>query len=160
MHEGRFKNDKKIDKDLKLKKTYKIILIIGIVLIVGGSIFLNLYQCKNEWVDRYNPFIEMKIGYATLPPTVTYNNGKEYHDDGKSRQFPDPVENIWVADDPFGDGMRLTFKAGQSPKGKNYALVQHKGAYVRRISFVSWDSIPGIYRDTLNKEYIEIPKEV
>lgn len=53
-----------------------------------------------------------------------------------------PHENIWVADDPFGEGMILDFQGGQSPEGKNYALVQHKGTYVRRISFFPGNRFP------------------
>ncbi|MGX4687618.1 helix-turn-helix transcriptional regulator (plasmid) [Vagococcus sp. JNUCC 83] len=151
---------KKIDKDLKLKKVYKYILIIGSLIIVMGIIFLNVYQYKNEWVDRLNPFMEMKIGYATLPKEVTYNNGQKYSakksDDGEP-QFPDPYKNIMVMDEPFGTSSVLTFSGGQSPEGKNYAMVQHKGSYVRSISFISWDSIPGVIRDKMSKEYEEFP---
>lgn len=68
-----------------------------------------------------------------------------------------PYENIWVADDPFGEGMILDFQGGQSPEGKNYALVQHRGTYVRRISFISWKSTPGGYSDIMSKEYYEVP---
>ena len=136
----------------------------GLVLVclvaIGLAGFIFIGDRENDHYLKFNPLVKLEIGYAKLPKTVTYNHGKAFNKQATTPQFPDPYENIWVADDPFGDGMRLTFKAGQSPKGKNYALVQHKGAYVRRISFVSWDSIPGIYRDTLNKEYIEIPKEV
>ena len=103
--------------------------------------------------------MEMKIGYATLPTSVTYNDGKKYKEDGKKEQYPDPYKNIWVADDPFGEGMLLDFQGGQAPEGKNYALVQHKGTYVRRISFISWKSIPGVYRDIMSKDYFEVPKE-
>ncbi|BAL61895.1 helix-turn-helix domain-containing protein [Melissococcus plutonius] len=156
---GDSKMIKKIDKDLKLTKTYKLFLIIGVTLILCIAVFLNLYQGRNEWIDRFNPFMDMKLGYATLPPTVTYNHGKEYKEGSKSPQVPDPYTNIWVADDPFGEGMKLTFKGGQSPEGKNYALVQHKGAYVRRISFVSWQSIPGIYRDIMSEKYMKLPEE-
>ncbi|MGX7201610.1 XRE family transcriptional regulator [Enterococcus plantarum] len=154
---GDSKMVKRIDTDLKLKKVYKYGLITtGIVLLVG-VIFLNVYQYKNQWVDRFNPFMEMKIGYATLPTKVTYNGGKEYEESKDGLQFPDPYKDIWVLDDPFGEGSKLTFSGGQAPEGKNYALVQHKGIYVRRISFVSWESIPGMYRDIMSKEYEKIP---
>ena len=53
--------------------------------------------------------------------------------------------------------MLLDFQGGQAPEGKNYALVQHKGNYVRRISFISWKSIPGVYRDIMSKDYFEVP---
>lgn len=148
---------KRIDKDIKLKKVYKYGLIATLLIVFSGILFLTQYQNKNQWVDRFNPFMEMKIGYATLPTSVTYNGGKEYQKDGKKAQVPDPYKNIWVADDPFGEGMLLNFQGGQAPEGKNYALVQHKGTYVRRISFISWKSIPGIYRDIMSKDYYEVP---
>lgn len=148
---------KRIDKDVKLKRIYKYVLIATFMIIFAGGLFLTQYQNQNQWVDRFNPFMKMEVGYATLPLTVSYNGGKKYQEDGKKLQYPDPYENIWVADDPFGEGMILDFQGGQSPEGKNYALVQHKGTYVRRISFISWESIPGVYRDIMSKEYYEVP---
>lgn len=146
----------RMDKDIKLKNVYKYGLIGTITLVVLAVLFLTNYQNKNEWVDRFNPFMEMRVGYATLPKTVTYNGGKKIHST-EGPQYPNSYKNIWVADDPFGEGMSLDFQGGQSPEGKNYALVQHKGKYVRRISFISWKSIPGVYRDIMHKDYIEIP---
>ena len=154
---GGVKVVKKIDKDVRLKKVYRTILIGMILVLFGGIIFLTQYQNQNQWVDRLNPFMKMNIGYATLPTSVTYNGGKKYREDGKAPQFPDPYKNIWVADDPFGEGMLLDFQGGQAPEGKNYALVQHKGTYVKRISFISWKSIPGVYRDIMSEEYYEVP---
>ena len=154
---GDVKVVKKIDKDVRLKKVYRTILIGMILVLFGGMIFLTQYQNQNQWVDRFNPFMKMNIGYATLPTSVTYNGGKKYREDGKAPQFPDPYKNIWVADDPFGEGMLLDFQGGQAPEGKNYALVQHKGIYVKRISFISWKSIPGVYRDIMSEEYYEVP---
>lgn len=148
---------KRIDKDIKLKTIYKYGLIATLLIIFASGLFLTQYQNQNQWVDRFNPFMKMKIGYATLPTSVTYNGGKKYREDGKAPQFPDPYKNIWVADDPFGEGMLLDFQGGQAPEGKNYALVQHKGTYVKRISFISWKSIPGVYRDIMSEEYYEVP---
>ena len=37
--------------------------------------------------DRFNPFMEMKIGYATLPTSVTYNDGKKYKEDGRKNSI-------------------------------------------------------------------------
>lgn len=148
---------KRIDKDIKLKTIYKYGLIATLLIIFASGLFLTQYQNQNQWVDRFNPFMKMNIGYATLPTSVTYNGGKKYREDGKAPQFPDPYKNIWVADDPFGEGMLLDFQGGQAPEGKNYALVQHKGTYVKRISFISWKSIPGVYRDIMSEEYYEVP---
>lgn len=146
----------KIDKDLKFKKIYKYILIIGSTLILLGIVFLNTYQYKNEWVDRFNPFMKMTTGYATLPKEVTYNDGKKYNKKDSEKgigQFPDPYKDIFVVETPFGEGTYLTFQGGKAPEGKNFALVQHKGLYVKTISFISWDSIPGMFRDIMSEEY-------
>lgn len=67
---------KRIDKDVKLKKVYKYGLIATLLIVFSGIVFLTHYQNQNQWVDRFNPFMEMKIGYATLPTSVTYNDGK------------------------------------------------------------------------------------
>ena len=147
----------KIDKDLKLKNIYKYSLIIGSALILFGIVFLNTYQYKNEYIDRLNPFMKMTIGYATLPVDVSYNDGKEYSKKDQENgvaQIPDPYENIFVLETPFGEGNYLNFVGGQAPEGKNYALIQHKGLYVKTISFISWESIPGTYRDIMSKEYV------
>lgn len=157
---GDVKIVEKIDKDLRQKKIYKYGLVIGSLLVLTGIIFLNTYQYKNQLVDRFNPFMKMEIGYATLPKEVTYNGGEKYSlkkSEENIAQFPDPYKNIRVVNDPFGDTSLLTFEGGQSPEGKNYAMVQHKGLYVRRISFVSWESIPGVIRDNMSKDYVAIP---
>ena len=147
---------KQIDIQLKLRTIYKFILIVTAFLVILVTLFLNTYQYKNEWVDRFNPFMRMKIGYATLPKEVTYNEGQKYNSKEKGPKFPDPYKDVLVVDDPFGRSSFLSFSGGQSPKGRNYAMVQHKGLYVRQISFISWDSIPEDIRDKLNKEYIDI----
>ncbi|AQP54046.1 XRE family transcriptional regulator [Vagococcus penaei] len=159
---GDVKIVEKIDKDLRQKKIYKYGLVIGSLLVLTGIIFLNTYQYKNQLVDRFNPFMKMEIGYATLPKKVTYNGGEKYSLKKREEniaQFPDPYKNIRVVNDPFGDTSLLTFEGGQSPEGKNYAMVQHKGLYVRRISFVSWESIPGVIRDNMSKDYVAIPMD-
>lgn len=150
---------KKIDRDLKFKNIYKYLLFGGTLFIAGVILFLNTYQYKNEWVDRFNPFMRMEIGYATLPKTVTYNGGKQYQENSKKRQFPDPYTDIYVTETPFGGGTRLTFSGGQSPKGKNYAIVQHKGLYVKKMSFIYWEAIPDLYRNAMQKEYLKVPNE-
>lgn len=158
---------KQIDRDVKLKKVYKLSLIAVCIVIISLCLFLNIFQYKNETLDRFNPFLKMEIGYAVLPKEVTYNGGKSYNrleaekdDENRTPQIPDPYKDIWVADNPFGGGTYLSFQGGQSPDGKHYAIVQHKGLYVKRITFTSWDSIPASYRNVMNKEYEKIPKDV
>lgn len=158
---------KQIDRDVKLKKVYKLSLIIVFTIIILGCLFLNIWKYKNETIDRFNPFLQMEVGYAVLPEEITYNGGKSYNrleaekdDEDRIPQIPDAYRDIWVADDPFGGGMFLSFQGGQSPEGKHYAVVQHKGIYVKRITFTSWEGIPANYRNIMSKEYVEIPKDI
>lgn len=148
---------KKIDRDLQFKVVYKYLLLGGILLIGGLFLFLSTYQYKNQWVDRFNPLMKMDIGYATLPETVTYNGGKQYDETSEKTQIADPYTDIYVTETPFGGGTRLSFVGGQSPAGKNYAIVQHKGLYVKRMTFISWKAIPELYRNTMQKEYLKDP---
>ncbi|MFD1318704.1 helix-turn-helix domain-containing protein [Loigolactobacillus zhaoyuanensis] len=148
---------KQIDRDLKSKKVYQRALLVLLAAIIGLFIFLNLYQYKNQWVDRFNPLLTLRTGYATLPAQVTYNGGKEYKKGTAKLQVPDPYKNIWVVDSPFGDGTRLSFQGGQAPGSKHYALIQHKGLYVKRLSFVSWRSIPSSYQNIMAKKYERLP---
>lgn len=157
---------KQIDKDIKLKQVYKISLLAVIIIIISGVVFFNIWQYKNETVDRFNPLLKMEVGYATLPKEVTYNNGNSYNkleaekdDENRIPQIPDPYKDIWVADNPFGGGTYLSFLGGQSPDDKHYAIVQHKGLYVKRITFTSWEGIPASYRNIMSKEYVEISKD-
>lgn len=146
---------KKMDKDLRFKNIYKYLLIIVGALVVGLYIFFSGYQNKNEWVDRINPLMEMQIGYATLPTDVTYNGGKEFQKDSDVPQYPDPYKNIKVLDSPFGDTSTLTFYGGKDSEDRHYALVKHKGKYVKEIAFIPWEAIPILYRNNMSREFIE-----
>ncbi|OJG91148.1 hypothetical protein RV16_GL000134 [Enterococcus saccharolyticus] len=87
-----------------------------------------------------------------MPKQVTYNNGQDYDvDKAKNREFqiPDDYDTL-VVDSPE-DINRLTFSGGQSPEGKNYAEVVHKGAYVYKINFISWNQIPDEIKPYLQK---------
>jgi len=67
---GDTKTVEKIDKDLKLKRVYKwtlVVVAVCIAIFAGGYGFLSTYQYQNEMVDRFNPLIKTKVGYATLP---------------------------------------------------------------------------------------------
>lgn len=144
---------KRINRDLKVKKVYQRILITLVVAMVSLLIFFNAYQYRNQWVDRFNPFLALTTGYATLPAKVTYNGGNQYQKSTQKLQVPDPYTNIWVVDSPFGAGTRLSFQGGQAPQDKHYALIQHKGLYVKRLSFIPWASIPANYRAIMAEKY-------
>ncbi|WP_238786679.1 XRE family transcriptional regulator [Vagococcus coleopterorum] len=145
---------KTIDKNVKGKKLYKRLLIGVVTAVVLVTGFFLVFQNKNELVDRINPFMSYEISYATLPEKVTYNGGKEYVDNGKP-QYPDPYKDIWAVTDAFGGGQRLTFKGGQAPEDKGYAMIRHKGIFVKQMTFVSWDTIPKSISNQMTKEYLD-----
>lgn len=100
----------------------------------------------------------MKISYAKVPQEVTYNNGKQYDASSKQPQYPDPYQDIPVIINPFGHIKTLTFEGGVAPPGKNDVLIQHKGLYVKQITFISLDAIPEPIKDHLIEEVTNHPK--
>ncbi|MFD1125025.1 hypothetical protein ACFQ22_06630 [Lentilactobacillus raoultii] len=64
---------------------------------------------------------------------------------------PQPV-NAWVTTNSFGDGEWLKFQVGQIPKkGMNYAIVLHKGSYVKRARLISRSAIPKLTRSMIGQ---------
>ncbi|OFI48003.1 hypothetical protein [Floricoccus penangensis] len=127
------------------------ILTLGTIVLLVFA-FFTFYQNKNEIVDRINPLMKMTYGYATLPPEVTYNGGKAYVEKSSQTQIPDNyVEPVY--DKAGKKPHTLTFSGGQSPEGKNYGKLEHKGTYVKYLEFVSWDEIPKDLQKVMNKEY-------
>lgn len=149
----------KIDKDLKLKKVYKkwLIIVIAILIFVGGGfIFLSTYQYKNVTVDRFNPLLQTKIGYAALPTEETANDSDYVQvkvGNKTKKTLGSPFKHMVVTDNAFGDSMFLTFYGGLPPKDKPYAMVRHRGIYVSRINFVNWDAIPRGIRNNMYPDY-------
>lgn len=153
----------KIDKDLKMKKVYKwwLIGVLALLVIIGGGgIFLSNYQYKNELVDRFNPLLPTQIGYAALPTEKTAvaadyvtlpvdNKGK------KKKALGSPFKHMVVTDDAWGNSHYLTFQGGLPPLDKPYAMVEHKGRFVSRINFVSWNTIPKSIRNNMYKNYAD-----
>lgn len=159
---GDFETVEKIDKDLKLKRVYKKWLIVVLILVfaIGGSLyFLSTYQYKNDTVDRFNPLLETKTGYAVLPTEKTaiasdYETMKDSH--GKTKKVLGlPYKNMVVTDNAWGDSSFLTFYGGLAPKNKTYAMVKHRGSYVFRINFVEWEAIPKSIRNNMYRDYEE-----
>lgn len=149
----------KIDKDLKLKKVYKwwLIGIVVFFVVIGGSIvFLSNYQYENEMVDRFNPLLSKKIGYAALPTekTAVDSDYAVIHEGNKRKKaLGMPFKNMVVTDDAWGNSEFLTFQGGLPPIDKPFAMVEHRGIYVSRINFVDWDSIPKAIRNNMYKDY-------
>lgn len=152
----------KIDKDLKLKKVYKRLLIglsVFIVILGVGYGFLSQYQYQNELVDRFNPLLKTKVGYAALPSektaissdytTVSDDKGK------KTKVLGIPYKHMVVTDDAWGNSSFLTFYGGLAPKNKQFAMVEHRGLYVSRMNFVDWQAIPQSIRNNMYQDYSE-----
>ena len=158
---GDFETVEKIDKDLKLKRVYKkwliAVLVVGVILI-GGGFFLSTYQYKNVTVDRFNPLLETKVGYAALPTektAVESDYSKVKTSKGTKKILGSPYKNMVVTDDAWGNSSFLTFYGGLAPKDKTYAMVRHRGSYVSKINFVDWDSIPKSIRNNMFQDYSE-----
>jgi len=159
---GDTKTVEKIDKDLKLKRVYKWTLVavaVFIAIFAGGYGFLSTYQYQNEMVDRFNPLIKTKVGYATLPTEKNaidsdFARVKDGH--GKTKKaLGAPFKHMVVTDDAWGNSSFLTFYGGLPPVDKPYAMVEHRGMYVSRMNFVNWDSIPKTIRNNMFKDYSE-----
>ncbi|AUI71595.1 helix-turn-helix domain-containing protein [Companilactobacillus alimentarius] len=159
---GDIKTVNKIDKDLKLKIVYKKWLIVAVIfmtMVFGGFIFLSTYQYKNVLVDRFNPLLQEKIGYATIPTEESASESdytKVSLGKNKTKKvLGSPYKNMVVTDNAWGDSMFLSFYGGLSPKNKSYAMVKHRGIYVSRINFIDWETIPRSIRNNMYKDYSE-----
>lgn len=136
----------KIDKDLKLKKIYKWIIVgvVGFIVALGILFgFLANYQYKNEAIDRINPLMHYETGYATLPSA----------EEMEKEHMKMPFKNKLVIDNAWGQASLLSFYGGLPPKNKTYAMVYHKGIYVKKMMFVSWNMIPKLYQNNMFKDY-------
>ncbi len=117
---------------LSLKKALSFFLLVFFLV----YLFLINYQYKNETVDRFNPFLKPQIGYTTLPVGYVENS----------------IEH-WVCNDIFGHGTWLSFHAGEVEKGKNHAVIKHKGKHVMNVRLLSWEAIPSDYQEILSQDY-------
>lgn len=93
-------------------------------------------------IDRYNPFLVEKVGYANLP----------IHEDKH-------IDSM-VYDDPFGSGEWLKFDTGMYDGKKDVALVKHKGSYVGVVTIISKEHVPEIMKEQLSGDYDEYDKEI
>lgn len=133
---------KELNLDYRKKRWYKTGIIIMSLLFLSALGF-SLYAITSiERFQRYNPFISIDTGYAVLPKTVTYNNGKPYEENVDFFQFPDKYQDIEVIDSKTQEKSLLTFSGGQSPENKHFGKLEYKNQYVYKLTFVSWDDIP------------------
>lgn len=143
---GDVKTVEKIDSDLHKKKIYRnwLVGIVGVLaILVGGFSFFHFYQYQNENVDRINPLMKYETGYTVVP---TY-------EEMEKRKMKMPFKNMLVIDDAWGKASILNFYGGLPPKDKHYAMVLHKGSYVKNMTFITWGMIPKLYQNNMLKNY-------
>lgn len=128
---------KKVRK-IKANLVKKVSLILSFFLLISSVIFLNSFQHRNSFIDRFNPFLEYSVGYAALPV----------------ENF-DEIEEFWVLNDEFGHGTWLNFNINPINKEKKYAMVKHKGIHVSEVRLITWESIPGPYQEIMPFDFDE-----
>lgn len=137
---------KSISRDVQTKKIYKRLFIIlasfiGVILLLIGLLGFGRAN-QIDIIDRYNPFLIEKVGYANLPT-----------------QKSNPIDTF-VYDDSFGSGEWLKFDTGMYDGKKDVALVKHKGSYVESVVIISKKNVPEIMRDQISGEYDAYDKEI
>ncbi len=148
-----------ISQDVRLKRRYRKWLVgVGcllLVLLISLGILSWGRHSQNEMIDRVNPFLKTSYGYALLPKKTPTKREKELVVEANGKQHrkwvavPQPV-GAWVTTGPFGDGEWLKFRVGEIPeKGMNYALVLHKGSYVKQARLVTRNDLPRLTRSVL-----------
>ncbi|MBX4173457.1 helix-turn-helix transcriptional regulator [Weissella viridescens] len=129
-----------ISGDVRSKKKYQysfralILLLISILLFLGILTFGR--QTQNEKIDYLNPFLSTKVGYAILP-------------DKKENQTR---VDVYVMDDPVGNGEWLKIYTGAYNNTKQVALVRHKGSYAQ-VRIVNKSQVPNDMRTQLSGKY-------
>ncbi|WEV38775.1 helix-turn-helix domain-containing protein [Lactobacillus sp. ESL0680] len=153
---------KKISSDVNDKRRYRR------YLIIIGSIFavILIWLCvlgydranQVEWIDRFNPFLEIKYGYAVLPDKVELKKERGIEQHGKTKKkvwlkIPQKVD-AYVTDNPFDHGSWLKFSTGEYDLKHRWAYVMHKGSYVYAIRLVKKSEIPMQMRGTMLDYYM------
>ncbi|MGO1337038.1 MAG: helix-turn-helix domain-containing protein [Leuconostoc fallax] len=163
-----------IIQELKKGKRYqKILKWLGLgigIFMIFIAILTYGRATQNDMIDRYNPFLEESYGYALLPEatptkkvmgteTIIDKNGKKTTH-RRQMMLPQPVD-AYVLTNIFGTGEWLKFQVGTIPKGYNYAIVLHKGSYVKRAKLITKKQIPAIYQDTIGdkNEYMKYDRK-
>ncbi|MCF6515592.1 helix-turn-helix domain-containing protein [Lactobacillus sp. S2-2] len=145
-----------ISRDVKKKKWYKIILLLIIIIALIFWVMMGVFSwgryAQNDMVNRANPFMKYQYDYALLPKKTPMKKVKEEVVDmhGKSKMQtvdqPQPVD-AFVVHDAFGNGEWIKFQIGEIPKEQdNYALVMHKGSYVKEARLINRNEIPANIR--------------
>jgi len=162
-----------INKELVMGKKYK-----KFVLLIGGIaiaflLFIGILTygiaTQNGLIDRFNPFLKETYGYALLPEQIETKKAKVtetiVHKDGTQTtknmitDVAKPVD-AFVLSNIFGEGEWLKFQVGMIPKGQNYAVVLHKGSYVKRAKLITKNEVPSLYRNNIGNsdQYMKYDK--
>lgn len=126
--------------DVKLTRKYKkyvVILSSVMMIIIMTLVILGIGRANQiTIIDRFNPFLSEKVGYAQLPK---YDSENTYVDTA-------------VYDDPFGSVEWLRFKTGYY-NDEQLALVKHKGSYVSSIRIITNKDIPPLMKEQASGQY-------
>lgn len=136
-----------ISNDVRNKHKYKnltyLLVILGLILFIWLTI-LGIGRAKQvASIDRINPFLTQKIGYAQLP--IKHKN---------------TIDSL-VYDDAFGNAEWLTFKIGSGAKTNGQiALVFHKGSYVKYVRLIPKSDVPKYLKQQLSGNYEAYSKKI
>lgn len=154
---------KQISADVKAKKRYKRYLVaitIILAIILAWLVLLGFGRARQiETIDRFNPFLSTRYGYAILPNKVPTRQERitETDSHGKHKRVvwskvPQRVD-AYVSDDPFGSGEWLKFYTSEYNSDQRWALVAHKGSYVSAVRLVKKNQIPLSMREQAGSFY-------
>lgn len=122
-----------IDHDVKLKSRYRRwafglggLIILAIISV--GILSMGYYKGIGT-IDRINPFLSYKVGYAKLP------NDREVSPNNKKNHG---YWTAWFTDNTMGnEWTKLTLTTGLNPGVKHpYVMAYHKGSYVKAARIV------------------------
>lgn len=134
-----------ISRDVKSKKRYKMTLVYMLSVILCFLVFLTILGYgrvhQNSTIDRLNPFLKMKTGYAILPNPNKDNFNKRI--------------NVLVSNNPFGnDGEWLKIYSGAYNNKNRWVITQHKGSYIKSIRLISNAQIPVDMQEQAGRYYV------
>lgn len=109
-----------ISNGVRKKKTYKLTTVLSAIFIFQFIVIIGILSygraSQIDIIDRVNPFLPEKIGYAIVPENPLKTADK-------------PI-NAWVADDGF-NGQWLKFSTGITTHDTRWYAVLHKGSFVK-----------------------------
>ncbi len=121
-----------ISQSVRRKKTYKIVAItvslIFVICVFGIGVLSWGRANQVVVIDRFNPFLPTKIGYAIVPKHTTKDVNKNV--------------DAWVDDDAFTGQWLKFIPIEPTTKSSHWAMVKHKGSYVSGVLPIDRDQWP------------------